>query len=221
MLNSKINNMEKYIEWNEELSLYLILAIESNLISDFDDSYNLPITEDVLNNSKINMVTSCIIDFYKMFDGFKLEWSDTAGDLGGCMHFLKMEEVLQNWKGNLYDEDDLEENDLIEFFHPFDLITPEAQCGIMIGMEYEDHEIHYNYSGTAETLGLDVDFEGYLEMAKEARIFFYWPKVLLDIQNKEENPETLSFKKNMPKIFPDFKWENFVAKYESLRLSKQ
>ena len=58
-------------------------------------------------------------------------------------------------------------------------------------------------------------------MAFEAKIFEYWPLVLLDIQNNHESPETIKFKKEMPKIFDDFDWEKFVEKYESLRLSKQ
>ncbi|WP_336732808.1 hypothetical protein [Chryseobacterium sp. VD8] len=33
--------------------------------------------------------------------------------------------------------------------------------------------------------------------------------------------ETETFKTEMPKIFPDWTWENFIAKFESLRLSNK
>lgn len=161
--------------------------------------------------------------FYnKISNGLELSWNlDKNDDIGGNMHFLKMEQFLQNWKGNLFNDKDIEQNDLIAYFHPFDLITPESQCGVMIGMDYEDNEIYFHYSTNPETFGLDIDFEGYLEMAKEAKIFLYWPKVLLDIQNKEEGVESKLFKDWMPKVFPDFDWKKFVNRYESLRLSKR
>jgi len=56
-------------------------------------------------------------------------------------------------------------------------------------------------------------------MALAARVYYYWPKVLLDIQSGEESAETLDFKHNMPLIFPDFNWSEFEKKYQSLRLS--
>ncbi len=57
-------------------------------------------------------------------------------------------------------------------------------------------------------------------MAYEAKVFYYWPRVLLDIQNGTECYETERFKKEMPKLFADFNWDKFVEKYQSLRLSK-
>lgn len=202
----------------DSLRLECFLARKKNKIKVFDYHFFLPLKDIEIISNNIPLK-----DFYqKVANGFELEWSvEVGGEIGGRMHFLPMEQVLQDWKTKLYNENDLEQNDLIQFFHPFDLITPEAQCGIMIGTPYIDHEIYFNYSPYPETEGLDLNFEGYLEMAKEARIFYYWPKVLLDIQAQTESPETKAFKQHMPQIFPEFSWAAFVEKYESLRLSKQ
>ena len=188
--------------------------------SNFNDTFQ---KEKITNEKETLKVDPNLVEFYELIsDGIQLNWNlKQNNEIGGQLHFLTMEEILKDWKGKLFDEDDISENDLIQYFHPFDLITPEAQCGIMLGMGYEDLEIYYNFSSSSDTEGLDLDFAGYLEMSREARVFFYWPKVLLDIQNEEESPETEKFKTHMPEIFQDFSWNNFKSRYESLRLSRR
>lgn len=214
--------MFNFKEWRSELLFPILSAEDERRIQKFEATYNLPINEAELKSSKPNAIPDQMINLYQICDGFKITWlSDAKGTIGGQIHFIKYKQVIQDWKGNLFDDKDIEQNSLIEFFHPFDLITPEAQCGIMIGLEYEDPEIYFNPSPYPETEGLDIDLEGYLEMAKESSVFFYWPKVLLDIQRGEEGVETKTFKKYMPEIFLDFSWKRFVEKYESIRLSKR
>ena len=111
------------------------------------------------------------------------------------------------------------EEELLEFFKPFDLVTDEAECGFLHRPGFSSAAIYYHRIGRPQLYNLDLDFSGYLEMALAARVYYYWPKVLLDIQSGEESPETLDFKHNMPLVFPDFSWEGFVEKYQSLRLS--
>lgn len=45
--------------------------------------------------------------------------------------------------------------------------------------------------------------------------FYYMDGIGID------SVETETFKTEMPKIFPDWTWENFIAKFESLRLSNK
>ena len=137
------------------------------------------------------------------------------------MRILPFHERVQNWEGQLYESEDLEEEALIQFFKPFDLITDEAQCGFLLEPGFESRAMYYNRSGVPNLYNLDIDLKGYLTMALASRIYYYWPKVLLDIQVGEESVETQQFKQNMPQIFPDFDWEDYVEKYQSLRLSRQ
>lgn len=213
--------MNRYFEWHAEISYKLMLAKDSGRILKFKDSYGLPIDEAMLSGGKSSDIPPDMIELYRMFNGFEFNWvADDKGKTGGNMHFLKMEQVLQNWEGSLFDDSDIAQNSLIKYFHPFDLITPEAQCGIMIGLEYKDEEIYFNMSPYPNTEGLDINFNGYLEIAKESCAYYYWPMVLIDIRKSEEGHHSKMFKQNMPLIFPDFNWDKFVEKYQSLRLSK-
>lgn len=212
--------MSNYQQTIYAIESALLDAQEDGTVGAFEDYYNTPVKNTVLDSLNEEQARSALIDFYKLYDGFSYKWSSEAKEsIGGRISFMRLQHVFQDWEGRLFDSEDIEENDLIQYFHPFDLITEEAQCGILIGQPFEDSEIYYNESGSPETDGLDVDFAGYLQMAYESRVFMYWPKVLLDIQTGEESVETKRFKEHMPQIFPDFTWENYLAIYESLRLS--
>ena len=161
-----------------------------------------------------------LINLYRAYDGLKIDWAtNDERVVGGQMHFLSMEEIIKSWEGYLYEDDEVAADADIRFFHPFDLISEEAQCGIIIDPNSDIKSIFYNYSGEMKIYSLDIDFKGYLEMALDAKVFYYWPKVLLDIKNNEESEETTNFREEMPKIFKDFNFNQFVEKYNSLRIS--
>lgn len=86
----------------------------------------------------------------------------------------------------------------------FDLITDESECGFLLEPDFDSKAIYYHRAGFPQLHNLDIDFDGYLEMVKEARAFYHWPKVLLDIQSGQEIEETKNFKKWMPEIFEEF-----------------
>ena len=74
-----------------------------------------------------------------------------------------------------------------------------------------------------ELQSLDLDYEGYTQMALEARVFNNWQRVLLYHMDGEGvgASESETFKTEMPKIFADWTWENFIEKFESFRLSNK
>ena len=79
----------------------------------------------------------------------------------------------------------------------------------------------YYLHGDNELSNLDLDFHGYTEMAYEARVFNYWQRVLLEYTKGNSSEITEAFKTEMPQIFPDWRWESFIEKFESLRISKR
>lgn len=191
------------------------------IIQELNVQYNNETEQSILYkvSEELNLDEN-FIDLYRAYNGLKIDWAtDDERKTGGRMHFLSMEEVIKSWEGYLYEDDEVAEDADIRFFHPFDLISEEAQCGIIIDPNSDIKSIFYNYSGEMEIYSLDLDFKGYLEMALEAKVFYYWPKVLLDIKNNEESEETKKFKEEMPKIFKDFNFNQFVDKYNSLRIS--
>ncbi len=212
--------METIEEWHDELSMHIYDAEDSGKIEEFEENYNLPISQKDISKLEENQLPEAFIELYKMFDGFELKWfSDSENGIGGNMHFLAINYVLQDWKENLYDEADIVQNDLIQHYKPFDLITETFSCGFLVTPDYTSNSIYCHVAPEPEIYDLGIDFSVYLELAKEARFFNYWPKVLLDIQSGEESPETTSFKQNMPLIFEDYNWDEFVEKYQALRLS--
>ncbi len=108
---------------------------------------------------------------------------------------------------------------MLKYYKALDLISDQHTVGFLHEADFEANSLYYHISPYADLYSLD--FEGYMQMAFEAKIYYYWPKVLLDIQSNSESRETKDFKENMPKVFEDFSWDAFVKQYESLRLSKQ
>lgn len=164
-----------------------------------------------------------ILDTYKRIsDGFKFQWyTDDSRAIGGQMEFPEMKHVLGSWQGVLFEEEDLQRNPHLKYYKALDLISEQHTVGFLQGADFEANSLYYHISPYSDLYSLDLDFEGYMQMAFEAKIYYYWPKVLLDIQSNSESKETQDFKENMPKLFEDFSWDDFVKKYESLRLSKQ
>ena len=175
------------------------------------------------NGAKQASLPSAILDCYEKANGFRLHWHATEREnISGFIHFLKMQHVIQDWKKvGLFNEEDVLENDLIEYYKPFDQISETFSCGILITPDFVSESIYCHNAPDPETYDLDIDFEGYLEMAFEAKVFQYWPKTLLDIKDEGESPETVAFKREMPRIFAGFNWNAYVKRYQELRLSKR
>ena len=201
--------MNPIMIWAAHLKVGLHQAKESGHVKTVTEYYANPLKSDQQNPAW----DETLRNIFSYADGMEVNWTaDATGATGGRLHFMKMEHVFQNWEGKLYESEDLTNERMLAFFKPFDLITDETQCGFLHEPDFESQSIYYNRSGEPALYDLDLDFKGYLDMALASRIYYYWPKVLLDIQSGEESVETENFKVNMPKIFPDF---------SSLRLSQQ
>ena len=102
-----------------------------------------------------------------------------------------------------------------------DYFIPEACIGFFMAEpgQKPDDELYYLYFED-EPQGLNVDMDGYVQLLYQARGFAYWQLALLFLQTnrKRKVPEVEEFKKYMPLIFPDFKWEEFVALYEKVKI---
>ncbi|UPT69990.1 MAG: hypothetical protein M0D53_12725 [Flavobacterium sp. JAD_PAG50586_2] len=174
--------------------------------------------------NRVDQTHKGIKEFYtERADGFEIKWKkDKTGFPNGSINFIKAEHIFGDWaKNGLYDDDAIEENEDIQYFKPFDMFVPEAECGFIVTPDKVYPSIYYHDNAETELHDLDLDFNGYCQMAVEARVFNYWQRVLLFIQGKSIGASVAEdFRKEMPLLFPDFSWEAFVQKYESLRLSK-
>ena len=82
-----------------------------------------------------------------------------------------MEAVLSSWINNIYEPEDLEINEMLEFFQPFDQVSPEILSGFMITPNETYKSIYLNIAGETDTSSLEIDFDGYVTMLYESRAY--------------------------------------------------
>ena len=102
----------------------------------------------------------------------------------------------------------VDKNKDIKKYYPIDIFSDEAHCGTLAN-EQGSSRMYYHSYGDDELFDLMVDFKGYLNLAIEAKGFFYWPKYLLEHHYSKQSEERSNFKKEMPLLFPKFKIEEF------------
>lgn len=160
-------------------------------------------------------------NFYKQVTHLQYKWETKEPIDGriiqGSINILPQKEVLDDWQGVTYLEDtphydDIEDFKVVDFFD-------DLACVGYINTKRKVDYMQYLRIGSMELDPLDLDFDGYIELMFAARGFSYWPKVIIDLRAGEElGPDSETFKTYMPQIFPNFKWEDFVALYEKVRI---
>ncbi len=189
----------------------------------FDERFKKPINNKSIQLLNENKISSKIIEEYSESDGFFINWwKDENKKIGGELNLSPSKFLLQN-EPTLKTECDMdsEMDQELRYFRLFDVPTMNSQVGFFALPNIEPSQnLYFRMVGDKWASDLDVDIDGYFKMALASKIFFYWQIVLIDIKEGTISDETKTFKKEMPKIFSDFNWDEFVALYQSLRLSK-
>lgn len=106
-------------------------------------------------------------------------------------------------------------------FIPVDYI--EDICAGVFSKENKDERIYFHDFGIG-FYPLNVNFEGYVELAFAARGYMMWQYVIVYLEYGKNDAAMFGksryddFVENMPLLFPDFKMEEFVRLYESLKI---
>jgi hypothetical protein len=208
-------------QFNAYLEYYVILAKNAKKVE--GSTLNVPenLKTDLPELNRLDKIHKGIEDFYRNeSDGYSFEWwSDKENGIGGKLEFASSKDLFAD--AGLYDGEGDEE---LQYFHPLDYPTPESFVGFIIMSDNTIYEsLYYMSVSDYELNNLDLDYEGYTQMAIESRVFNHWQRVLLYYMDGIGigSVETEIFKTEMPKIFPDWTWENFIARFESLRLSNR
>jgi len=165
---------------------------------------------------KYNLPQS-FFDVYTMGDGMEMKWRYEANpEYCGGLDFMNMKNFLSS--NSVYDESDIEREDLLEFFYTFDMVTPETECGFMITPEETYKSIYYK-SGLY-VYRLELDFVGYITMLYHSKAYQNWPSIILSLINNEETELMQDFKKCMTELDDNFSWGNYVKTFNDLRLDK-
>ena len=195
-------------------------AEEEGTVDEINENYGTPLKTSMLDKQLLEKVPAELVRAYtKHFNGCRIDWRFPENDaIGGRVHLLPFEDIVRDGLGTTYEEEDLTENELVQYFKPFDLVTDEMECGFLMDPGFTSRSIHYKRAGAPHLYDLDIDMKGYLELVVATGGFFHWPKVLVDIQEGTESAETEQFREYMPRIFSGFTWRAFVAQYTGLRI---
>lgn len=207
--------------FDDDLDDLLSEAKSAKKIKNFE-SWNQPSLKVELENLiRIDFVHHGIKEYYeKRSDGFELVWwSNKEKGIGGKIQLAQTKYLFAEDNG-IYGEGDGED---LKYFRPLDYPSPETYVGFIIKPDTIYKSLYYMSVSNYELNNLDLDYNGYTQMAVEARVFNHWQLVLLHYMDGKGigSVETESFKTEMPKIFPNWTWENFIARFESLRLSNK
>ena len=201
----KMNHLQVYRDYARNLN---------NNKSLFTDESNL----DTNDNGKIDLpvevqgrISSKILDYYRVFIANKRIWSFAKNEeIRGFINIIPLTDPGKKKK-----LPDLCGLTIIDSF------LSEACVGFYFAKKGAKpiDELYYLYFED-EPKGLNVDMEGYVQLLYMARGFAYWQEAVLSLQGNPSGSHSSlkEFKKMMPKVFPDFKWEEFVALYEKVKL---
>ena len=168
-----------------------------------------------------------IILFYEFTNGLKITWETKEKKkitfkAEGTFNLLPLEEVLtDNWDDSWADTwAGTEEAEAMVGFRPLDMFYESAgSVGFYVNRTDKTGLYLYKEEGVPEPL--HIDLEAYLKLLAMSKGYGWWQNALVEISTGVHQPNTDSFRENMPKIFPEFNWDEFVALYESLRIDKQ
>ena len=163
-----------------------------------------------------------LANFYNELSHTHIKWQtrepiDNGQKIYGSINILKAEQVLGDWEGRVYFKEH-QHYAWMEKFKIVDFFVAEACVGFIQSQNNLDY-LEYLDFGEPDTEPLDLTFEGYYELMISARGFLYWQRVILHLRKGSGyEHEVNRFKTYMPQIFPDFKWEEFVALYEKVKI---
>jgi hypothetical protein len=210
------NNNE---EWRTKLYFDILgPVLDRDDILEIESRYPNP-NEEILKQYSDKISDPLILKFYSCFGAWGVKW-ETRPDFSiralGIFNFLSIEEVMQDWDnefgGNSWAPD-------MKGFRPFDMFYEmEGHVGFFV--DRPDKKGLYLSETDGEAQPLHVNFEGYLKLLAMSKGYGWWQNSLIEISTGISKAGVTAFKENMPKIFPEFNWEEFVALYESVRIDK-
>lgn len=161
-----------------------------------------------------------IQEYYAQMNGSEIYWSHSKfkdqPSMSGRIRILDAETLAKDSKGIVW-FDHTPQDDPLRKFKLIDFFADEAAVGFYEGDHPNDQMYLYFFEG--DPLPLGVDFEGYHKLLCESRGLFYWQQVLRAIIDRKDNQESKDFKLYMPQVYPEFSYEAFLSKYNSLKIN--
>ncbi|MFN0187079.1 MAG: hypothetical protein ACKVQV_00100 [Bacteroidia bacterium] len=215
--------------WYEPLYLKILTDLSDLKIQfDFDGLMHNP----ELTELHKNEIEPWLLEFYRAgINGFKITWTinetEESDEMRGSINIWPVESTFKEKNYINVDSKEIKVNQVFGktdkiklqgIFRIVDYFVDEAQVGY-----FSDSAMKFRFyymDSDQEFWDLKLDFKGYFELACAAYGFEYWQQYILYREYKKAWHHTAhnDFIQSMPEIFPDFKIEEFLTLYESLRL---
>jgi len=185
--------------------------------------FNSPANISQLNELETGrMIEKSVLDFYRISDGFEISWDADdddlhQGDINGRLKINPFQQVVTNWKGVVYFDNEPAESPVRKFF-PMDFFANEAAVGFCTKEGYQEMLYFFNFED--ELKPLCVNIRGYLQLMLLAKACYYWQYLILDILDESESEVSQRIKTRLSKIFPGFSFQAFSEKFNEVRLSQ-
>ncbi|MBW1296368.1 hypothetical protein [Aquimarina litoralis] len=204
----------------------IVLGIAKNKKTSVKDRNSLTKTDQDQISEFESKIPSSIMNFYRYRNGFLWGWiksNNENPEIFGRINILELKHLFDDTVITLNQSYDYtfngKSNEKIKLngvFRPLDYFTDEACVGFFSDYNSKN-ELYYHDFG-ASFYSLKVDFEGYFKLLTKSYGYAYWQQVIL---NKEYNygTDTMErFKEDMPNLFPDFDFNEFLKLYESVKI---
>lgn len=158
--------------------------------------------------------------FYTFINDWGIKWSNRTNveiNAQGTFNILPLDQVMQDsWDDTLGGNDWAPD---MKGFRPLDMFYDmDGFVGFYI--KRPDKNGLYLQHSDSSISPLHLNLDGYLQLLGMSKGFGWWQNALVQIHSGKEMPNVAGFKEKMPKIFPDFSWEEFVELYEKVRIDK-
>jgi len=172
---------------------------------------------------KKDEISSELLAYYASSGELLLNWTfPEKDDVVGGLNIVALSHLFDETAMDIIPElvavnEDLDfynKKQLSGIFHKIDLFVPEASVGFFsdaqMGRKLYYCNRHYFYL-------LNLNFEQYFKLLCEAKGFTYWQLVIVNLEYGYGKVESDWFQAQMPKLFPSFSFEAFIALYQKFK----
>lgn len=190
--------------------------------------------EDFFNEYK-HYLLDTMLGFYSFTNGYSYNWEGNIPTRNegqktserGIINIVPLDELFERpnivelEKGYNYYIEGEDSFSKTGQFIPVDYI--EDVCAGVFSKENEDEIVYFHDFGIG-FYPLKVNFEGYVELVFAARGYMMWQYVIVYLEYGKYDGAMLGksryddFVEDMPLLFPDFKMDEFIKLYESLKI---
>lgn len=191
-----------------------ISGVESSIIG-------FPTKKEVLLYHEKQYEDNSLLEFLKKQGGFRMDWKmkdkdQTVKSFGGHLRILSLKSILGDWRNIVYFDFDAADSPKRNF-KVVDFFTEEACVGFFVT---DKKQLLYYHEFESEFYPLHLNFDGYFTMLLHSKAFWYWQKVLVEINDGISTPITQHFINCMTELFPEFDFQKYKNDYIQLKLNK-